>query len=459
MDAILGNRMANGARETMSPHTFGRVSIDAIANQPWARRSWAAESERSNEALFGFPGVKSALTPTHAHSCALAKTPARKPLAPGSDVRHRLVAILAADAVGYSRMMAVDDVATLSALDAARRIFHTHVDSRNGRVADAAGDSVLAVFDTALGAVSAALAIQALLEPQFEGQVDQNRLLFRIGIHLGDVLEKPDGTVYGDGVNIAARLQALAEPGGVMVSHAVQGTLASAVGAAFEDLGEHVVKNIVQPVHAFRLLRVGSPPEAPCCRLHQKEDFLGPEKGLEWNQPCEVAMRILMVDDHTMFLQGLKNLLGVLAPELHLDTCSELSTAVQLSGLHRFDLVLLDWHLAECDGEESMRRLRDAGCAARIVVLSGETSAALIQSTVELGAAGFIPKTYSSEMMISALDQVIAGRIFLPAEAQPAAGAAGALGLGVELESDPRFSGLTARQTDVYRCAPQNLVC
>ncbi len=93
----------------------------------------------------------------------------------------------------------------------------------------------------------------------------------------------------------------------------------------------------------------------------------------------------------------------------------------QLVELAEFDLVLLDWHLADCDGEESIRRLRDAGCMARIVVLSGETNATLIRNSVDLGAAGFIPKKYSSEMMVAALRHVLAGRIFLPLETLNAA--------------------------------------
>jgi len=166
-------------------------------------------------------------------------------------------------------------------------------------------------------------------------------------------------------------------------------------------------------------------------------------------------MHVLMVDDHLMFLQGLKNLLSVLAPELRVDTSGSLSNAVQLVQLSVYDLVLLDWHLAECDGEASLRRLRDAGCTARIVVLSGETSAALIQRTVELGAAGFIPKSYSSEMMVAALAKVLAGQIFLPAEALSLSGAK-ANGHAAA-QADPRFAGLTARQIEVYRAAARGL--
>ena len=169
------------------------------------------------------------------------------------DVRHRLLAILAADAAGYSRLMAGDDVATLRSLDAARDVFRTHIEAHEGRVIDMAGDSVLASFETVGGAVNASREIQEILTDQGEELPEAKRLQFRIGIHLGDVLEKSDGTVYGDGVNIAARLQALAEPGGITVSHAVRDAVFNRVGAAFEDLGEQNVKNIERPVQAFRM--------------------------------------------------------------------------------------------------------------------------------------------------------------------------------------------------------------
>jgi DNA-binding NarL/FixJ family response regulator len=169
----------------------------------------------------------------------------------------------------------------------------------------------------------------------------------------------------------------------------------------------------------------------------------------------EVTMRVLMVDDHMMFLQGLKTLLGVLVPDLRVDTSGDLSNAMQLVQLSTYDLVLLDWHLAECDGEASLRRLRDAGCVARIVVLSGETSAELIRNTVELGASGFIPKTYSSEMMVAALGRVLAGQIFLPSESSRHPGG-GASALDAP-NPDARFAGLTARQIDVYRAAVRGL--
>lgn len=128
--------------------------------------------------------------------------------------RQRLAAIFAADVVGYSRLMAADERATMAALEGARVIFRTRIESSQGRVIDMAGDSMLAVFDSATGAVSAALAVQQALEAVARTVPDDRRMRFRIGVHLGDVIEKPDGTVYGDGVNIAARLEGLAAPGG-----------------------------------------------------------------------------------------------------------------------------------------------------------------------------------------------------------------------------------------------------
>jgi adenylate cyclase len=156
--------------------------------------------------------------------------------------RQRLAAILAADAAGYSRLMATDERATVASLDACRKVFRSHVQSHQGRVVDMAGDSVLALFDTAVGAVQAALAVQKDLDASSPG------MRFRIGVHLGDVLEKDDGTVYGDGVNLAARLQALAAPGEIAVSEMVRMAVRGRVDAMFVDQGEQAVKNIATPV-------------------------------------------------------------------------------------------------------------------------------------------------------------------------------------------------------------------
>jgi adenylate cyclase len=126
-----------------------------------------------------------------------------------------------------------------------------------------AGDSVLAVFETATGAVSAALAIQQQLTSLCADVPDDRRMRFRIGVHLGDVIEKADGTRYGDGVNIAARLEGLAEPGGITVSESIRTAVKGKVSASFEDRGEQTVKNIAEPVRAYRVAPEGSAAPKP----------------------------------------------------------------------------------------------------------------------------------------------------------------------------------------------------
>ncbi len=181
----------------------------------------------------------------------------------GTELKQRLAAILAADVTGYSRLMAADERATVAALDAGRSVFKAQIEANRGRVIDMAGDSVLAVFETATGAVLTALAVQQELNTASSAVPDDRRMRFRIGVHLGDVIEKGDGTIYGDGVNIAARLEALAEPGGITVSDSVHTAVRGKVTAAFEDKGEQTVKNIAHPVRAFAVRAAGDAAAKP----------------------------------------------------------------------------------------------------------------------------------------------------------------------------------------------------
>lgn len=161
---------------------------------------------------------------------------------------------MAADAAGYSRFMALDEKMTLAALDAARAVFRARIDANRGRIIDMAGDSILAVFEVATGAVSAAIAIQKELEATRTMLLASGHMRFRIGVHLGDIIEKADGTVYGDGVNIAARLQELAKPGGIAVSNLVHGAVRHHISAVFVDHGEQTVKNIPNPVRWYHAI-------------------------------------------------------------------------------------------------------------------------------------------------------------------------------------------------------------
>jgi len=167
---------------------------------------------------------------------------------------QRLVAILAADVAGYSKLMEANERATLAALDACRTVFRDSAAAHGGRIVDTAGDSVLAVFPSAIGAVEAGLEVQDELETRNEALPEPRRMRFRLGINLGDVIEKDDGSIYGSGVNVAARLEGLAVPGGVMISEDVHRQVMGKLDRMFEDAGVHEVKNITKPVRVYRVI-------------------------------------------------------------------------------------------------------------------------------------------------------------------------------------------------------------
>jgi len=181
----------------------------------------------------------------------------------GADLKRRLVAVLAADAVGYSRLMAADEQATVAELDAARAIFRKQIDSNQGRVIDTAGDSVLAVFELATCAMAAALAIQEELKSVAKDVAEDQRMRFRIGVHLGEIIEKTDGTVYGDGVNIAARLQAKGPPGGICVSQTVYDTVKGRIPMRATFAGPETFKNIAEPIPIWQIGPKGAAPAPP----------------------------------------------------------------------------------------------------------------------------------------------------------------------------------------------------
>jgi class 3 adenylate cyclase/DNA-binding winged helix-turn-helix (wHTH) protein len=225
----------------------------------------------------------------------------RKPNDTG--LQHRLMAILAADVAGYSRLMASDEHGTLDDLDAARQVFRRRIEQHFGRIVDTAGDSVLAVFETASGAVDAALAIQRQLAAErFDGREDR-RMQFRIGIHLGDVITKPDGSVYGNGVNVTARLQALAPPGGISVSEAVHSTIGKRAACSFDDQGQHSVKNIAEPIRAYRLSANGADPPSGALigrEAGNKTSSNGPNDG-----PARMQLANFVLDRSTGTLRDL----------------------------------------------------------------------------------------------------------------------------------------------------------
>ncbi len=170
---------------------------------------------------------------------------------PGNTQR-RLAAILSADVAGYSRLMAEDEQGTIQTLNAYREAIGTLVEQHHGRVVDSPGDNLLAEFPNALDAVQCAVEIQGVLRVRNQSLAENRRMLFRIGVHLGDITAEGE-RIYGDGVNIASRLEGLAEPAGICISRTVHEQVESRLDLAFEDLGEQSVKNIPSPVGVFRV--------------------------------------------------------------------------------------------------------------------------------------------------------------------------------------------------------------
>ena len=167
-------------------------------------------------------------------------------------VERKLAAIFAADVAEYSRLMGLDEIGTLRRLQAYRVILDRLIAVHRGRIFNTAGDSVVADFASAVDAVECAVAVQQAIEKENENRPAAEQMRFRIGIHLGDVIV--DGAnLFGDGVNIAARLQALAEPGGVCLSGAVRDQIGSRLPVGLTPLGEQRVKNIADPVRAFKI--------------------------------------------------------------------------------------------------------------------------------------------------------------------------------------------------------------
>lgn len=178
---------------------------------------------------------------------------------PNRTPTHRLAAILSADVHGYSRLMADDEIATVSTLKSHIKAMDELIRLHGGRIVDAPGDNVLAEFSAAIDAVRCAIEIQVSLRQKNQGIEPNRQMEFRVGIQLGDVMVDGE-TIYGTGINIAARLEALAEPGGICISSSVFEQVHNKLEANFEDIGNRLVKNIPDPVHAYRIRTYGPVP-------------------------------------------------------------------------------------------------------------------------------------------------------------------------------------------------------
>src|SRR3954453_19931693 len=166
---------------------------------------------------------------------------------------RRLAAILAADVAGYSRLMGADEEGTLNRLKAHRRaLIDPKIKEHRGRIVKTTGDGMLAEFSSVVDAVRCAVEVQRAIVDRNAAEPEEKRITFRVGVNLGDVIADGDD-IYGEGVNIAARLETLAEPGGICISRTVRDHIGDRLPYAFDDMGEQNVKNIAQPVRAYAM--------------------------------------------------------------------------------------------------------------------------------------------------------------------------------------------------------------
>src|SRR5512135_399623 len=168
-------------------------------------------------------------------------------------MKRKLAAILCAGAEGYSRLMGENESGTLATLKAHLQFISSLVEKHQGRVVAIHGDILLAEFDSVVDAVQCAVEIQNELKGRNEKEPEGSRMPFRIGINLGDVIEE-GGNVYGDGVNVAARLESLADAGGICISRSVHDHVKNRLSVGYQSLGSHSVTNISEPVQVYRIL-------------------------------------------------------------------------------------------------------------------------------------------------------------------------------------------------------------
>ena len=166
---------------------------------------------------------------------------------------RKLAAILSADVTGYSRLMQDDEAATVTTLESHKQAFFDLIKQHRGRVVDSPGDNLLAEFASVVDAVQCAVAVQKELQARNAELPENRRMLFRIGVNLGDVIEEGD-RIYGDGVNIAARLESIADPGGICVSKTAFDQIETKLPFGYAYLGEQTVKNIAKPVGVYRVI-------------------------------------------------------------------------------------------------------------------------------------------------------------------------------------------------------------
>ena len=185
----------------------------------------------------------------------------------GERVERRLAAILAADVVGYSRLMGRDEAGTLARLRGHRReLIDPNIAEHKGRIVKTTGDGILIEFPSVVEAVTCAVTVQRGMVERNAATPEDQRIVFRVGVNLGDIIIAEDNDIHGNGVNVAARLEGIAEPGGICISGTVRDHIADRLDLAFEDMGEQALKNIARPIRAYRV-RLGTAERTPAISM------------------------------------------------------------------------------------------------------------------------------------------------------------------------------------------------
>lgn len=334
-------------------------------------------------------------------------------------IERRLAAILAADVAGYSRLMSVGEEATLQRLKACRIIIDRLISEHRGRIFGSAGDSVIAEFPSSIEAVHCAVAVQEVLNERNAELPKDRRMAFRIGVNLGDVMIEGDN-LFGDAVNVAARLEGLAEPGGICISEDIYHQVRNKLKLAFEDLGKRQVKNIPEPVHVYRVAMKPAltgqkatahpqekplKPSAPAARTGDKEDGKMTE-----------AARILVVDDDPDVRDILRDYLSEHGYAVFEADSAEAMRAFLADCVP--DVVLLDVGLPGEDGLSLARYLREHFDIGIIMVSgAGQTLDRIVG--LEVGADDYIGKPFDPRELWARLKSVLRRYQHPPAQPEP----------------------------------------
>ena len=395
------------------------------------------------------------------------------------EVERRLAAILSADAVGYSRLISEDEDATVHTITVYREQIAILVEEHQGRVVDFTGDNLLAEFRTARDAVICAIEVQRVLRARNASLSADHRMDFRMGIHMGDVRVE-GGRIYGDGVNIAARLEALADAGGICISSTVHDQVRHRISVDFEDLGEKSVKNIPDPVRVYRaLLFAAERAEAPAAGVAALLIWgTGGEFGSTARAPGPIrSIAVLPLDnlsgeaEQEFFVDGLTEELTATLARIRALRVISRTSAMQYKGVHKplreiareLDVdgviegsvlragtqVRITAQLIRADADEHLwaesytRELTD------ILALQAEVATAIVEAVkLELTAAEQVQLASSPQVDADAHEAYLKGRFFLSKGTRESA----VQWFQTSVEQDPTFALGYAGLADAYSC-------